>query len=279
MPMNVFTPWIAVLASLALPRPMGARPADAPLVLDPKGTAALRLGYMPVRVALADVKPAGVVREPAYVGKPKYAILKVGNGPRAAHAVALDLPEGGEAKIWVDANGDGDLTNDGDGAWKSRNTENGRTVYGVNEFLVRASYGDAKRERGSADTGIALYRIVTKESDLLLTYRLGVRTGVVDLGGAKLKASLIENDADGLYNKGVGDDDKPLAGQIAAQRPVWLMLEKDGKRLPMIDIRYPFELEGKAWVATASADGSKLTVAPTTRAAKKAPTAPERPPL
>ena len=252
----------------------------APLTLDPKGTVAKRLGYMPVRIELGDAKPAGLKKEPAYSATPRYGTVKVGNGPRSAHVVALESPEGGASKIWFDANGDGDLTNDGDGSWVKSNTENARTVNGVNEFLVRASYGDAKKERGTATTGIGVYNIVTKEANILLTYRLGLRSGTVDIGGKSYNATLVENDADGLYNKGLGDDNKPLAGQLAGERPVWLMLEKDGKQVAGgIDIRYPFEFDGKAWVAMASPDGSQLAVAPTTRAAKKAPIERERPQL
>lgn len=248
--------------------------------LEPKGAAAQRMGYMPVRIALSENKPKGIAKEPSYAGKPRYAVVTVGNGPKASHTVAVDEPEGGEFRVYFDANADGDLTNDGDGNWvKKTDQGNGRTLYGVNEFNVRASYGDARKESSAVETGIGLYRIVSTQTDSLLMYRLGVRTGQLTLGGVAYKALLLENDADGLYNKALGDDDKPLPGTGPATKPVWLVLEADGKRNAPVDIRYPFELGGKTWLASASADGSELTIAPTTRQAKKVPARPERPPL
>jgi thiol-disulfide isomerase/thioredoxin len=246
----------------------------------PKGAAALRVGYMPIRISLTDQKPAGLVKEPTYAGKPRYGTVVVGNGPKATHAVVVDEPAGGEFKVWIDANADGDLTNDGDGAWsKKTDQDGGRTLYGVNETVVRASYGTNRKEQSTSEVGIALYRIVSAQTDALLMYRLGVRTGELSVGGTAYKAMLLENDADGLYNKSLGDDDKPLPGNVAATRPVWLILEADGKRMAPIDIRYPFELGGKTWLASANADGSALNVAATARAAKKAPARAERPPL
>jgi thiol-disulfide isomerase/thioredoxin len=273
---------IALAGALgALTATVSAPPAGkAALQLDPKGAAALRVGYMPIRIALSDLKPAGVTKEPTYAGKPKYGSIVVGNGPKGAHTVVVDEPAGGEFKVWLDTNADGDLTNDGNGSWsKKTDQDGGRTLYGINEFVVRASYGAGGKEKSSADTGIALYRIVTSDSDALLMYRLGVRSGALSVAGTDYKAMLLENDADGLYNKSLGDDDKPLPGSAAATRPVWLILENDGKRMAPIDIRYPFELGGKTWLASASADGSELNIAATTRAAKKAPARAERPPL
>ncbi|MFY7954168.1 MAG: hypothetical protein ACOVT5_16815, partial [Armatimonadaceae bacterium] len=252
---------IALAGALgALTATVSAPPAGkAALQLDPKGAAALRVGYMPIRIALSDLMPAGVTKEPTYAGKPKYGSIVVGNGPKGAHTVVVDEPAGGEFKVWLDTNADGDLTNDGNGSRsKKTDQDGGRTLYGINEFVVRASYGAGGKEKSSADTGIALYRIVTSDSDALLMYRLGVRSGALSVAGTDYKAMLLENDADGLYNKSLGDDDKPLPGSAAATRPVWLILENDGKRLAPIDIRYPFELGGKTWLASASADGSEL---------------------
>ena len=134
------------------------------------------------------------------------------------------------------------------------------------------------RGRKQVDTAISIYRIASPTLDALLMYRNGGRTGEITLGGAPYKATLVENDTDGVYSKSLDDKDQPLPGNVKSGRPVWLILEADGKK-QQVDIRMPFEVAGKAYVASASNDGSTLTVEPTTRVAKKAPAAPQRPPI
>jgi peroxiredoxin len=109
-------------------------------------------------------------------------------------------------------------------------------------------------------------------------YRTGGRTGDVTIGATTFKATLVENDTDGLYAKSVDDKDQPLPGNVKSGRPVWLILEADGKK-QQVDIRMPFEVAGKSYVANATNDGSTLTIEQTTRVAKKAPAAPQRPPI
>jgi len=246
------------------------------LSLELKGASTARLGYFPVQVALSGTKPAQVKKEPAYQGTPKYGIIRAGNGPRSAIAVALDEPATGDWKIYVDANANGDLTDDGDGAWKAKNDRNGRVMYGVNEYAVRASYGTANKEASSLEYGIAAYRFADLPN--LLIYRQSARVGTVELDGKAHKAMLIENDADGLYAKPVKSVEE--AGK---SRSVWLRIDinDDGKWASgQLDIRAPFKIGDKAYEAVVSPDGANLKLQPTTKPVLDlTPKAPPRPPL
>ncbi len=74
--------------------------------------------YMPARIPLSTARPAGVIKEPVYSGKPRYGILSVGNGPNKNTLLVIDDTNGGGGKLYVDLNRNGDLTDDGDAAWK-----------------------------------------------------------------------------------------------------------------------------------------------------------------
>jgi thiol-disulfide isomerase/thioredoxin len=247
--------------------------------LDPKGAMAAQVGYFPVQVPLSEQKPAGIIKEPAYRATPKYATIRVGNGPQSVYLLAVDEPETGDYKLYFDKNRNGDLTDDGDGAWTSKREANGRTMYGLNEYLVRASWGTADKETSSGEYGLAFYRFVGQP--YLLMFRQAARIGTVTIGGKTHKALLIENDADGIYSKPLDDEGKPVGGGRAT-RPVWLLvdLDDDGKfsNAEVTDIRSPFKWGTQAYEAKVAADGSSLKIAPTTRKVVER-REPERPPL
>ena len=268
---------IGMIATLAMLGTAPGQQTTVKLNYDAKATATARVGYMPIRVELTSIKPDSIKKEPVYTGTARYGVIKAGDSKKSNVAVVLDEPAGGEFRIYVDSNADGDLTNDGDSAWSKKTDQGGgRTLFGPVDKTVKATYEG--RGHKPVDTAISIYRIASPTLDALLMYRNGGRTGELSLGGAPYKATLIENDTDGVYSKSLDDKDQPLPGNVKSGRPVWLILEADGKK-QQVDIRMPFEVAGKAYVANASNDGSTLTVEPTTRVAKKAPAAPQRPPI
>jgi thiol-disulfide isomerase/thioredoxin len=241
------------------------------LTLEPK--AAQSLGYYPIQVTLSPDKPAGVTKEPTYSGKPQYGMIHIGNGPKSEYVLAVDEPEGGEFKIYLDKNRNGDLTDDGNGAWSKKDDRNGRVMYGLNEYVLRGSWGTPQKETSSGEYGVAFYRFVGQK--YLLMFRQAARVGSITVDGKPHKALLVENDADGNYSKPLNDDGKRVDehGNLLANakntNPVWLAvdLNDDGKfgREELLDVRGPFKLGEKAFVANIAADGSTLTIIPTTR--------------
>jgi len=249
-----------------------AEPTASRFELDPVGAKAAKLGYFPISVKLLANKPAGVKREPMYAATPKYGAFEVGNGPHGTHYLALDEPADGTWKIYVDLKGDGDLTSSGEGAW-SKKAEPPREMYGVNSYIVRASYGTPQKETASLDYGVAFYRFVGR--DVIFMYREAARSGTITIDQKTHKALLAENDADGLFAKPVDDDGKPVSGKPS--RPVWLMIDwkDDGKWNRPLDVRGPFTLGDENYVADLATDGSSIKFAKTTRKPPKGPPPPK----
>jgi thiol-disulfide isomerase/thioredoxin len=241
-------------------------PPAAPWMLDPTATTNARLGYYPIQIELTDKKPDAIKKEPTYTGKVKYGTIHLGNGPRSAYYLALDEPEKGDYKIYLDRNQNGDLTDDGDGAWNKRVESRGRVVYGPMQVMLRASWGTPSTETSCGGYGIALYRIAGIEP--LLMYREAARVGTVTVAGKTHKAMLVENDADGIYSKPLDDDGKPITGS-AETRPVWLLIDSadTGKFDRPVDARSPFKLGDRTYVADITTDGSSVILKPTTRKA------------
>ncbi len=82
----------------------------------PSGATAKVGGYSPIRAEM-DAKVDSVKKAPEGLAAPKYGALKIGD---KSFSFILDEPEGQPAKLYVDSNGDGDLTNDGEATWASR---------------------------------------------------------------------------------------------------------------------------------------------------------------
>jgi thiol-disulfide isomerase/thioredoxin len=225
------------------------------LTLEPKGAVEAKLGYYPVQIALTNDKPTQVKKEPSYKSKPKYGTIKVGNGPKSVFMVALDEPTDSDFKIYIDKNQDGDLSNDGDGAWSTKR-EGQRAMYGVMDVTLRASYGSSTKETSSSEYTIGLYRFVRPDPNPLLCYRQSSRSGMVSIDGKSHKAQLVENDADGLFNKTATS-----AADASKSKPIWMLIDiMDNGKPEMVDARAPFTLAGKPYEAMISVDGSRVWI-------------------
>jgi peroxiredoxin len=229
-------------------------------------------------IALSKQRPAAVKKEPAYNGMPEYGQIKLGNGPKSVTLVVFDRPnppvDWNLCRVYVDVNQNGDLTDDGDGKWPTVQTRGEGARLGTLFPLLRASWGTPDQETGSAGYSVMLVSVSMPNKGQILSYRrTSARTGSLPVAGRDVRAVLIENDNDALFNKRM-DDDNRLTGPGRAERPMWLLLDLDGDGLfsktETIDARRPFALGGKTYEARAAMDGSQLTLVPTTRAAQKA---------
>lgn len=268
-----FRPSILLLATLGTS--VAAVAQNSNFRLELQGASLVRAAYYPVPVALSPTKPASLKKEPTYRATPLYGIIKLGNGPKSETVIAVDQPADADWKVYIDHNQNGDLTDDGDGAWNQKKESNKRTLYGVMNVTLHASYGNDKRETSSTDTSIGLYAI--KEANRLLYYRQSARVGEVKLDGKVHKAILLENDGDAIYNKAVTNLE-----EAKKSKPIWLRVDTgdDGKYAETIDIRAPFKFGEKTYEAKVNADGSKLTLQTTSRVALDlTPKAPPRPEL
>lgn len=222
-----------------------------PTMLDFAGTKAAGMMYMPDGVSLTDKKPSCVTKEPKYLGVPIYGTFKLGNGPKAVHALAIDQVPNGDPKIYIDLKGNGDLTSSGDGTWPSKKIYDGVAEYS-GTYVFRVSYGTATKETNFANYGLNFYFGAGRTS--VFYYRAGVRTGKIKLDGQDYTVKVIENNNTAVYNEPFRLNGKPT-------KPIWLVL--DGSQL---DARGTFPLGGMNYEAKLSPDGSKLTLEATAKA-------------
>lgn len=242
---------------VALSSCSASEPSISKLTLEPESAQKMAPGYYPVPIQLSAEKPAGVKQEPKYRAQPKYGVITLGGEGGTTYAIALDEPANGDWKIYLDANHNGDLTDDGDGAWASKREQRELTLYGVNHYILDVSWKLANGQVAEGKYGLDFVR--PSDAPVLVMVRQGARTGTIELDGKAHKASLIENDGDALFHKPVSNIEEAKKG-----RPVWLLvdLNDDGKFDPqggeILDIRGPFKLANRTYESTVSPDGATL---------------------
>lgn len=135
----------AGLASgLAAARIDGAGGADETVRLSPVSSGAMKqIGYyMPNRLELSPDKPATLKKAPDGLEAPLYGVLPIAGAKDVVFHVIVDEPAGKPARLFVDTNGNGDLTDDVAADWggKPQGAEKKYTMYS----------GSAAGERSSA---------------------------------------------------------------------------------------------------------------------------------
>lgn len=127
-----------------------AVPGDAvPTKFLDRGVTQKMGGYSPLRVELTE-KAEGIKKAPEGLEAPKYGALQL---DKRSWLVILDEPEGKPAKLFIDANGDGDFTNDAAVKWEAR-PDNQTTMHN----------GAATLDLGEGQLGaINLYRFDPKD--------------------------------------------------------------------------------------------------------------------
>lgn len=252
----------------------GEGKAQATLTMDLRkfdfaGTKAAGRMYIPSSAPLSPQKPEGVTKEPAYAGTPVYATLTLGNGSPNRFTVAFDQSPGRDAAVYPDLNGDGDLTNDGAGAWETkRDGADGAAPSYTGTYAFHVNWKNADGSESSGPYALNLYWQEGRAQ--LGYYSASARVGKIDVDGKSYDVMLVESDADGLFNK-PHDPGKPIVVGEAMTKPVWLYLDGD-----QYDIRGTFPFGGMNYLATVSDDGSKLNLAPTMRVVMPPRPAPEK---
>src|SRR5438067_2774694 len=82
--------------------------AEVKIKLMPEGAMRKLGGYQPQMIKMSETKPDALKKAPE-LAAPLYGSIKFGG---VTHLIVLDEPEGKDAKLYVDANGNGDLTDD-----------------------------------------------------------------------------------------------------------------------------------------------------------------------
>ena len=214
--------------------------------------------YRPMRLILSPEKPDGIKTAPSDLAAPLYGKLQLGPADApTTFFVILDEPEGKPSRLFVDANANGDLTDDPPTEWKPR-TDKGANGMELTMYLggaeLQLAYGAEK-----VKLHLGIYRFDKHDpnraslTNSLFYYRDYGRAGDVSLGGKTCHALLLDESATG--------DFRP-----SSNSPVTLMLDlnNNGKfegRGESFEADKPFNVGGITYeIAGLTASGGAFQI-------------------
>jgi len=209
-------------------------------------------GYAP-RIALETNKPAALRRAPSGLEAPLYGEFTLGSSEHpATFTVLVDEPDGKPARLWVDRNGNGDLTDDPLIEWTFRRKRN---PYPMEPDYTTGYYGQATfliQDGGQPlEFGVKMRRWTKDHPDfeqygnVLSSNREYAPTGYVTLHGKSIRAALDDEKVRGDFR---GATNEPESG-------VYLLLDLNGdgrfvQRGERFDVRKPFNIAGTTYEIT-----------------------------
>jgi peroxiredoxin len=218
---------------------------------------------------LVDQKPAAIVKEPVYAGKPKYGAFRIGNGPRSVTYFAIINDPGVPAKIYVDKNQNGDLTDDGPSDWDEPFVRKGVKNYET-KITLHASWGTPLVEKESGEYTLALS---TREgANGGIFYRTTGRVGSIKLGNKVYPIVLAESVSDGIFTVPADGDlsRKPellyidLEGAVPADAPAPQVDPTNKHAFVHYDISHQVLVDGHWYMFRPSVSGSHMIAQETT---------------
>jgi peroxiredoxin len=219
-------------------------------------------GYNPQQVKMAKGKPAALKAAPE-LAEPLYGQIRFGG---KTHIIVLDEPAGGDAKLYVDANGNGDLTDDPETKWEKKTVPGPNGVQltqysGSFQLPLGGGAGDEKSEIVS----LGAYRFDPNDPQraqlktTFLYYTDYAYEGEVTLGGVKHKAMLADDHASGQFSATAGKEGSRLLIDVNG----------DGNFTPrgeMFEPGKPFNIKGTTWqLAFPGQGGAPFAVAVSSR--------------
>lgn len=224
---------------------------DARLELVGEGAMKVLGGYIPQRLELSAEAPKSVTKNPAGLDLKHALFGALSFGPADAAfkiGVALEEPETGAARCWIDANANGDFTDDPAVEWKGRDYKS-RDGKELAMYSGGTQVSVAKGEE-KLEGRLNFYRFDARDPDraalksTVLYYGDYARRGTVNLGTRSVPALLCDDLATGDFRG------KPEAERGSGVR-LALDLDGDGNydRRPWesFDVRKPFNIGGTTW--------------------------------
>jgi peroxiredoxin len=221
----------------------------------PRGFSEKQGFYRPLQANLTTVKPSNVTKLPDGVGEAMYATLPFGPANAGKKVVVLldeSIPD--KSRLWLDANGNGDLTDDPAPTWTSRTSQTGGLT--LTQWNGTASvpldYGAQRR-----DLGLKLYRFDKSDPK-----RTGFKTILFyyrDFGPAG-KVTI----SDKMYVALLGDD--KARGDFTASGDVRFSLDLNGdgrfdSRSESFSTNQPFNIGGTTYELTGlKTDGTSFQI-------------------
>ena len=205
--------------------------------------------YRPVRVELSPSQPARVTRIPNNVANPLYGTIQF--GPRETPTeitLLLSEPETGAAQLWVDRNGNGNLTDDPPIQWTARQTAGkagpGTIWQGTATIAVNSGHDqrllNIKLYRFGNNTPQAL-----SQKNVLFYYLDSGFTGNLTLAGKTYSAALVDSSSRGDFRANSDRQHSDVA--------LLIDLNNNGKFEPQgetFDVHKPFNIGGTTYEIT-----------------------------
>ena len=229
------------LSALAIVGIAGAAGAQT-LDLKPVYSGGMKIAgfYMPKLLPLTQTKPGSVTKIPADVTSPWYGVIKMGG---KEFVVLADEPAGKPARLFVDTNADGDLTNDPETVWKAQ--PEGRAKY-MGSMQVLIPFGD-----GKTPVTLGAYQFDWNNApqpalkNSILYYSDYALSGEATLGGKTYHAAVIDPAARGSFDK------VETAGQNQLPGPMFLIDVNGNGKFDRIGEQYdaakPFNIGGTTY--------------------------------
>jgi thiol-disulfide isomerase/thioredoxin len=210
--------------------------------------------YRPQQVKLSADKPAELKSAPDLIS-PLYGSIKFGG---KSYLVVVDEPDGHDAKLYVDSNANGDLTDDPPVEWKKEQYP-GEHGAPLNQYTGKI---ELPLLTGDKPTSVSLgvYRFDKNDprraslKNVLLYYSDYAYEGRIGLGGTTYRAMLADFNATG--------DFQPKPGSDKGGSGVQLLIDLNGDhkfdiRSETFDVAKPFNIGGTTWkVADLTPDGT-----------------------
>ncbi len=237
-----------------------ARADEVQLEWQAKGISGKAGYYQPARLELSDQQPESIKKLPEGVEKLKFGTFNFGAADSPFKVVAaLFEPKRGEGKLWIDANGNGDLTDDPAIGWRARS--NKREQVELFQFNGNASvaipYGDEQRA-----FHFSCYRFDPEDparkafANVIFYYRDSGYSGKVKLGDKEYPALLIDDSSTGDF-RGLNDP-KDSKVNLLLDLNASGNFEFKGERF---DVRQPFNIGGTTYEITGlKAIGGKFEI-------------------
>lgn len=215
------------------------------LDLEPSGIDSYLQAYRPMQLELDLEKPAGIKKLPAGLVAPRYGKLKLGPRERPSrYYVVLDAPQGEDARLFVDANGNGDFRDDPPAEWQ-RSLAGTKYVGGATLIV----YYDTE----ALPLHVNMNYLLDGDKSIFGYYRDYARVGRVTLGDTSYGAVLSDDLVCGDFRD---------SGVAAAPALLILDLNGDGKFHPRHEgfpVNKPFNVGGITYeIKDMTASGSSF---------------------
>ena len=242
--------------------------ARVDLKLVAKGAEGKMREYTPHLLKMSGSRPASIKNAP-HLAVPLYGEIPFAG---KTYAIAVDEPEGQQAKLYFDANGNGDLADDPPVKWETK------PYKGPNDIALGQSLGEVRvplKVGGKSEpVALTVYRFDKNDpqrqavKEMLIYFADYFYEGDITLGGKTYRAMLADDTASGdVLGKPAKpkprEADKDKSGEDDGGSRLMIDVNGDGKfsiRGETFATNKPFNIRGTTWALAPAGGDSDVPV-------------------